>query len=127
MPTLKNLLAGVTALPGSIEGQLPAGAPKISQVLASVTSALPDTPDLPIPAMPAPQAMMAPPSQVQDIIKGIEGSLPAGLPKFGDITAGGGVPALGGLGGFRPLTAPTGLAPRALSTGSLLGSGFRSI
>ena len=72
----KQVLMGGLSVPKSIEAALPAGVPSISGMLASVASAIPDLPTLPMPA-----AAGAGPA---DFIKSVEASLPdlPGIPKL---------------------------------------------
>lgn len=59
----KDILIDATRFPAAVEGVLPAGAPKISTVLANLAGGLPAVPDLPIdiPAPPAPTLPALPP------------------------------------------------------------------
>lgn len=113
MPTLKDILVKQAAIPGNIEKSLPAGVPKISQIMSDVARALPVNPMLPeLPIAPegtAPQL----PGGVTDIIKGIEDALPAGFPKVGD-----GAQALS-QGGYRNITQK--------GKAHIMGGGYRSI
>lgn len=52
-----DILVDATKFPAAIEAKLPAGAPKLSTMLADVANKLPKMPDLPIdiPAPPVPE------------------------------------------------------------------------
>lgn len=117
MPTLKEVLAKQAGVPANIEKSLPAGVPKVSQIMTQVASALPVNPQLPdIPI--APEGIPQVPGGVADIIKGIEDILPGGVPSVAEPAA-----ALS-RGGYRPvdITAAVGAGPR-----KVMGGGYRSI
>lgn len=59
----KEVLAAATMYPAAIEAKLPAGAPKISQMLTEAAGSLPDLPNFPVevPDLPQPPALPAMP------------------------------------------------------------------
>lgn len=118
MPTLKDILTKQALVPGNIEASLPAGAPKLSQVLTQVANSLPVNPSLPEVPL-APEGTPTLPGGVADIIKGIEDNLPVGAPKIGAGAAG------LSRGGYRNVVVTPGLG--APTKGGVLGSGYRSI
>ena len=116
MPTLKEILVKQAGVPGNIEKSLPAGVPKVSQIMSDMATALPFNPVLP--ELPiSPEGAPALPGGVADVIKGFEDILPAGVPTFGD-----GAQALA-RGGYR--AEPVALAVKV--PGRVLGGGYRSI
>jgi len=60
----KDLLVDATKLPAAVEAKLPAGAPKISTMLADAAASIPEIPDFPmeIPDLPAPPELPAAPA-----------------------------------------------------------------
>lgn len=78
MKNPRDILIDATKFPAAIEGKLPAGAPKISTMLADVAGKLPAVPDLPIdiPAPPVPELpeLPAPPggAELRRIVTGVE-------------------------------------------------------
>jgi len=70
-----NILIDATKFPAAIEAKLPAGAPKISEMLADIAGKLPAVPDLPI-DIPAPPAPMLPelpaPPELRRYVTGVE-------------------------------------------------------
>lgn len=87
MPTIKEVLRAPIALPRSIEASLPKGVPQISAMMESVTNSLPALPNSPI-ALPTVIPQVPKMARVTEFIKGIEATLPAGLPKVGQAIPG---------------------------------------
>ena len=77
---IKDLLLDATKYPAALEAVLPAGAPKISTMMADAAAGLPATPDLPIeiPDLPAPPTLPALPA----------GPAPLGAPGLGRYVTG---------------------------------------
>ena len=76
-----NILIDATKFPAAIEAKLPAGAPKISEVLVDIAGKLPAVPDLPIdiPAPPAPELPELPaPPELRRYVTGVEVTPAAG-------------------------------------------------
>ena len=70
-----NILIDATKFPAAIEAKLPAGAPKISEMLADIARKLPAVPDLPIdiPAPPTPTLPELPaPPELRRYVTGVE-------------------------------------------------------
>ncbi|GAH52820.1 unnamed protein product [marine sediment metagenome] len=70
-----DILIDATKFPAAIEAKLPAGAPKISTMLADFAGKLPAVPDLPI-DIPAPPVPMLPelpaPPELRRYVSGVE-------------------------------------------------------
>lgn len=68
----KDLLIDATKFPVAIEAKLPAGAPKISTMLADAAARIPAIPDLPveIPNLPAPPELPAAPAALATVFAG---------------------------------------------------------
>ena len=87
-----QILIDATKFPAAIEAKLPAGAPKVSTMLADAVSKLPAVPDLPI-DIPAPPEPMLPAFE-----------LPAGMPNLGKFVTGVEVKPVGAVAD-KPVTA----------------------
>ena len=122
MPTLKDILVKQAAVPGALEGRLPAGAPRFSEMLATVAGGLPVNPSLPeLPMAPGGAGGVLP--KVPDLIKGVEGMLPP-LPTSPEV----GIPTPTPVAARAGITTPSGYRPisgaKALPQ---MGGGYRSI
>jgi len=87
MPTIKDVLRGPIQIPRSIETNLPAGVPKVSQVMESITAGLPAGPEIPAAgALPTAAPQFPQPPKVTEFIRSIEAGIPAGFPKLGQVS-----------------------------------------
>lgn len=113
---LKQFMQQNVSLPLSIEASLPQGVPQISGLMASFAQALPENPvaaalaggngkqqNLGLPFM----------SGFNDIIKGVEGVLPQGVPSLQNF----------GMGPYRDISTE----PEKPMKGPLMRGGYRSI
>ena len=132
MPTPKDFLRAQATVLSQFPDPI---SPQVANSLIQFANALPETPAAP--AMPGGQALQLPivgslglpqlpvlgglpgiAGGIQgpiEFIQSLEGSLPAGAPKF----------AAGLAGGFRTIETP--LKPETRPTGGVLGGGYRSI
>lgn len=80
----KEFLADATKLPAAIEAKLPAGAPRLSTMLATTVAGLPALPDFPmaIPDLPAPPELpaIAPPVGITPFVTGVPAAAPPAPP-----------------------------------------------
>lgn len=110
MPSVKDVMVQNSSLPQNIEVSLPAGMPKVSQLMKSVAQNAPDVqlPNLPIGG----SGGVAPalPTTFPNIVQGISDALGGALPASGARNEGSANPAVTALSGKR-----------------ILGGGYRSI
>jgi len=118
MPTLKTVLVRQAAIPANIEQSIP-GIPKMSSMLAQLATAIPIDPVLPdfLGGTVLPTAPMA---SVTQVIRGIEDSLPVGVPKLSQSLQ------VLGTGGYRPEVAAP-VEAKNNSVKRVMGDGYRSI
>lgn len=83
MAKFKDILKMPLSFPKAIEAQLPKGAPSISGILGAVADALPEGPDIPIPAE-IPKGKFTLP-KVTTFLKSVEEVLPERAPKVSEV------------------------------------------
>ena len=83
MPLLRDVLIKQAGIPGNIEKNLPTGAPKVSQLMANIATALPVNPSLPELPM-GPGATFQSPGVTAGLIRGVEEPIPPGPPSLSE-------------------------------------------
>ena len=109
---LRGVLTQGALIPKNIEASLPAGLPKVSNVLMSLAQSVPDTPDIPLPMSLASPGL---PTSFPEIIKGAESMIPTGFPRPSGI--------LPGMQTYRSINTTNSGAVG----GRIMGGGYRSI